>query len=297
MLLKIVFVCLLVFKGTFLMAQELRASVSVNSAKIQISNRQVFETLQKTLSEFINETKWTDKKVESNEQINCSFVITINEQSGNNYTGTIQVQSNRPVYNTSYTTPILNINDRSFKFRYNEFDQFLFNPVSFESNLVSTIAFYVYIILGVDSDTFSLNGGDDYLKMAQKIALQAQQSGIPAWQNQTGTQNRFMLIDNLLSPKHKIFREIMYNYHIKGFDIFTENKEQATYVISNNLIKFDRLYNVTMGNPIIRLFLDAKADEIVSVFSGDKLSLDTSKLKQILSRISPVNSDKWNKIN
>ena len=137
-------------------SQELNAFVTINTDKVQSSNKQVYETLEKSLIEFINEKQWTNKNYKQQERINCAFTIIVNEQSGNNFKATIQVQSTRPVYNSSYATPVLNINDTNFNFSYSEFAPLIFNPNNYESNLVSTIAFYVYTILGVDADTFAL---------------------------------------------------------------------------------------------------------------------------------------------
>ena len=156
----------------------------------------------------MNQKKWTDKTVKAQERINCAINIIITKRDNNTFEGSIQIQSTRPVYGTSYEAPILNIRDNDFNFKYNEFDQFIYNPTRFDSNLISMITFYVYVILGVDADTFALNGGDTYLKEAENVTLQAQQSGLSAWSNQVGVQNRFQIIDNLLSPGLKQFRTV-----------------------------------------------------------------------------------------
>jgi len=205
-------------------SQELNCKVSINFDQVQGSNRQVFTTLQTSISEFVNQKKWTDKTVKAQERINCAINIIITKRDNNTFEGSIQVQSTRPVYGTSYESPILNIRDNDFNFKYNEFDQFIYNPTRFDSNLISTITFYVYLILGADADTFAINGGDAYLKQAENVTLQAQQSGLSAWSNLVGVQNRFQIIDNLLSPGLKQFRTAMYNYHRKGFDELAENK-------------------------------------------------------------------------
>ena len=181
--------------------------------------------------------------------------IIITKRDNNTFEGSIQVQSTRPIYGTSYESPILNIRDNDLNFKYNEFDQFIFNPTTFDSNLISTIAFYVYVILGADEDTFALNGGEKYLRQAENVMLQAQQSGLAAWSNQVGVQNRFQLIDNLLSPNLKQFRNAMYDYHRKGFDEMAENKLKGKGAIENAIISLDRLYNKVIGNPLLRTSL------------------------------------------
>jgi hypothetical protein len=278
-------------------SQELNCQVSINFDKIRGSNRQVFTTLETAVSEFVNQKKWTDKTVKAQERINCAINIIITKRDNNIFEGSIQIQSTRPVYGTSYETPILNIRDNDFNFKYNEFDQFIYNPTRFDSNLISMITFYVYVILGVDADTFALNGGDTYLKEAENVTLQAQQSGLSAWSNQVGVQNRFQIIDNLLSPSLKQFRTTMYKYHRNGFDEMAENNTKGKAAIENSLISLDRLYNKVIGNPLLRLFFDAKADEIVNLYSDGPNTRSKQRLLVVLQKISSNNSSKWRKIN
>ena len=278
-------------------SQELNCQVSINFDQIRGSNRQVFTTLETAISEFVNQKKWTDKTVKAQERINCAINIIITKRDNNTFEGSIQIQSTRPVYGTSYEAPILNIRDNDFNFKYNEFDQFIYNPTRFDSNLISMITFYVYVILGVDADTFALNGGDTYLKEAENVTLQAQQSGLSAWSNQVGVQNRFQIIDNLLSPGLKQFRTTMYEYHRNGFDEMAENNTKGKAAIENSLISLDRLYNKVIGNPLLRLFFDAKADEIVNLYSDGPNTRSKQRLLVVLQKISPNNSAKWRKIN
>ena len=277
-------------------SQELNAFVTINTDKVQSSNKQIYETLEKSLTEFINEKQWTNKNYKQQERINCAFTIIVNEQNGNNFKASIQVQSTRPVFNSSYASPILNINDTNFNFRYTEFAPLIFNPNTYDSNLVSTIAFYVYTILGVDADTFALKSGTNYFKKAENIMLQAQSSGESGWQNQIGKQNRFALIDNLLSSKFTPLRTIFYDYHRNGFDNFAKNKDTAKETIEKNIISLDKLYNITIGNYMIRVFLDAKGDEISNVFSDGKPTSNTQQMLSVLNKIAPTYKDKWKKI-
>lgn len=277
-------------------SQELNCLVNINYEQIQGSNRQVFETLQTALTEFINQTKWTGRVVQTEEKVDCAMNIIITKRENNTFTATLQVQSTRPVYGTSYSSPLLNLKDNDFTFRYNEFDPLFYNRNSFDSNLISTIVFYVYVILGVDADTFARNGGDFELKEAQNVMLQAQQSGISSWQNVVGKQNRFLLIDNLLAPKLKLYRNLMYDYHIKGLDNFANNKEFAKQTIEDSVLKMQNLFNKTVGNYLIRLFFDAKADEIVNVYSNGPRTRNADRLTTTLRRISPNNNPKWRNI-
>ncbi|MCD8413233.1 DUF4835 family protein [Tenacibaculum finnmarkense] len=279
-----------------LQSQELNALVTINTDKIQSSNKQVYQTLQKSITAFINETQWTTKTFKQQERINCAFTIIISEQNSNNFTASLQIQATRPVYNSSYATPILNINDTNFNFKYSEFAPLIFNPNTYDSNLVSTIAFYVYTILGIDADTFALKGGTDYFKTAENVMLQAQSSGESAWQNKIGKQNRFALIDGFLSSKFSPLRTIFYEYHRKGFDNFSADKELAKQTIQKNVIALEKLHNISIGNYMIRVFLDAKADEISNVFSDGKPAKNTQKMLSVLNKIAPTYKDKWKTI-
>ena len=278
-------------------SQELNCQVTVNFDQVSGSNRQVFTTLETAISEFVNQKKWTDKTVKSQERINCAMNIIITKRDNNTFEGSIQIQSTRPVYGTSYETPVLNIRDNDFNFKYNEFDQFIYNPTRFDSNLISTIVFYTYIILGVDADSFALNGGETYLKEAENVTLQAQQSGLAAWSNQVGVQNRFQMIDNLLSPGLNQFRSVLYSYHRKGLDELTGDAKIAKQSLENTIITLDRLFNKVIGNPLLRLFFDAKADEIVNLYSDGPNTRSKQRLLAVLQKISPNNSSKWRKIN
>ena len=278
-------------------AQELNCLVTVNSDKISGSNRQIFKTLESSISEFINQKKWTNRTVKPQERVNCAITIIVNSKTSNSFEASIQIQSTRPVYGTTYSSPVLNTRDNNFTFRYNEFDPLVFNPTTYDSNLVSTLVYYVYIILGLDADTFALNGGQEELKQAQNVMLLAQQNGGSAWANQVGKQNRFTLIDDLLSSKLKDFRAILYRYHRKGFDELTKDKRIGKQTVEDAILQLRNLHNKTIGNGLIRLFFDAKADEIVSLYSEDPATSNQDRLIETLQRISPTNNSKWRKIN
>ncbi len=293
--LVVLFIFMLAFTTTN--AQELNALVTVNSDQISGSNKQVFTTLQTSLSEFINQKKWTNNNFKTQERISCAFTITINKQvNSNRFEASIQVQAARPVYGTSYTTPIININDLDFNFKYDEFQPFNYNETVFESNLISTIVFYVHVILGVDADTFKLNGGNSYYQKAKNVLLLAQQSGGSGWADEVGKQNRYALIDNLTSAKLIGFKNVLYTYHRLGMDVFSKDENNAKSTIERAVLQLEELHNVTIGNPIIRFFLDAKADEIATIFSEGPRTSNASKMQNLLQRISPTNNDKWQKI-
>ena len=293
---KIAVFLIVLFSVFSLNGQELNCLVTVNSDQIAGSNKQVFSTLQQALNEYINQTEWTDRVVKPEERVNCAMTIIITARNNNNFTATLQVQSTRPVYGSSYASPILNIKDKDFNFKYNEFDPLIYNKNSFDSNLVSTIFFYANIILGLDADTFAMNGGKKELEEAQNAMLQAQQSGLAAWQNVVGKQNRYVLIDNLLSPKLKEYRRVLYTYHLKGFDELISSKPTAQQRIENSVISLEGLYNKTVGNYLIRLFFDAKSDEIVSMYSEQTKTRKKQRLIEVVRKISPNNNAKWRKL-
>ncbi len=292
---KIVQIVIALFAVIQLNAQELNCTITVNSDKIPGSNKQIFNTLQTSLSEFVNQNRWTNFNYKPQELINCNLTLTILEQSGSDFKGHIQIQSSRPVYNSTYLTPVFNFKDDNFSFQYTEYEPLQFNENSFESNLVSVISFYVYTILGMDADTFSLNGGTSYFTKAQDILVLAQQSGYVGWNQNDGAKTRFTLIDNMLSPTYDMFREAMYNYHLNGLDMMSRDTKEAKQAIFKVVENLKTIYDARPNAFLLRVFMDSKADEIVDVFSGGP-RFDTSKLKDDLLRISPLNASKWEAI-
>ncbi len=291
-------VFLVFFMMTFVVkSQELNCLVTVNADKISGSNKQIFKTLENSIKEYINQTKWTNRTVKNEEKIDCAITIIINSQNNNRFKASIQVQSTRPVFGSTYSTPVLNLKDDEFDFKYSEFDPLIYNTTSFDSNLVSTLVFYVHIILGLDADTFKKYSGEKELKEAEKVMLNAQQSGIASWSNQVGKKNRFLLIDNLLSSRLKGFRNALYNYHRLGLDYFSSDKKKGKTSIEKALISLNNLHNKTIGNYLLRIFFDAKSDEVVRIFSGGTKTRNQQRLLQTLRKISPNNNSKWKKIN
>lgn len=276
-------------------SQEINCNVVVNAQLTGNENLQIFKTLEKQLNEFVNKTVWTNKKFAPQELIECSMVINVTGQTSDNFNASIQVQSARPVYGSSYTTPVYNINDKDFTFKYLEFQNLIYNPNQFQSNLVSVLAFHVYMILGLDADTFKLNGGDTYFKQAQNIVNYSQQEGFSGWKLEDGLQTRFVFADNILSPTYKVFREVLYDYHRLGLDTMSENDKQAKAEVANAIVKMDALHRQRPNSLLARTFFDAKADEIEQIFSGGP-NVDISELTAILNKVAPMHSSKWRNI-
>ena len=275
-------------------AQELNCTVTVNAQKLTNVNQSVFKTLETALNEFVNRTQWTSQTFKQNEKINCSMYITISSNNSDQFVATIQVQSSRPIHNSSYASPILNFNDKDFSFKYAEFESLNYNPTAFESNLVSVISFYSYVILGMDADSFVVESGNTYFETAQNISNVAQQSGYKGWTQADGNQSRYFLINDLLSPTFREVRQTMYDYH-NGLDLMNQDLKASKEKIKKSLLNLSKL-NATRPNAFLtRVFFDAKSDEIVSIFSGGP-TISITDLVDNLNRISPLNSSKWSSI-
>ena len=281
----------LLFSFGLTQAQQLNCTVTVDSQKLSVTNQQVFKTLQTSISEFVNKTDWTGQTVKQNEKINCSMYITVSSNNSDQFTATIQVQSSRPIFNSSYSSPVLNYNDKDFNFRYIEFENLIFSPTTFDSNLVSVLAFYSYMILGMDADTFVSESGNSYFEIAQNISNVAQQGGSKGWSQADGNQNRYFLINDILSPAFKQIRQTMLDYHV-GLDVMNQDLKASKEKVKGSLIDLAKL-NASRPNAFLtRVFFDAKSDEIVSIFSGGP-SITISDLVDNLNKISPLNSSKW----
>lgn len=269
--------------------------VTVNSDQVGQTNQQIFRTLERSLGDFINKSKWTDRVYGENERVNAQMFITVTQYESDRFEANLQVQSSRPVYNTAYETTVFNYKDNDFDFQYQEFEPLVYNPNSFDSNLVGVMAYYVYIILGLDADTFALQGGDEYYRLAQNIVTQAQGTNFAGWAQETGERTRFELVDNLLSNTFREYRIAMYNYHRKGLDVLADNNSTGKQVIAGSLRLFETLIKRRPNAFLIQTFFDAKAEEILNVFS-DGPKVDMVKLKENLNKVAPFYSSTWNEI-
>lgn len=278
----------------FTHAQELNCTVTVNTEKLSNANQQVFKTLQTSLSEFVNQTQWTNRLYKQNEKINCSMYITVSSNNSDQFTATIQVQSSRLIYDSTYSSPVLNFNDKDFNFSYTEFQPLIFNPAEFESNLVSVVSFYSYIILGMDADTFLPIGGNSFFEIAQNIANVAQQSGNKGWSQSDGNTSRYYLVSDLLAPVYNDIRQSSLQYH-SGLDGMTQDMKAAKEKIKLALLNIGKLNAIKPNAFMTRVFFDAKSDEIASIFSGGP-NIPITDLVESLNKTSPLNSSIWAKI-
>jgi hypothetical protein len=286
----------LVFFTQFGWAQELQATVSINYQQVSNGNPQLFANLEKQVKEFLNTTKWTDKQFNDIEKIECNFFINITSYNSNNFEATLQVQSSRPIFNSTFSAPIVNINDKNFSFRFIEFEAMVYDQNSFNSNLVSVLAYYANLIIGMDMDSFALKGGTKYLGIASNIVNVAETSGYKGWSQTEGTNNnRNFLISDLLSATFLPYRTAMYQYHRLGLDTMADDLLKSKEAIANSISTLAEIQKVRPNSLLARTFFDAKADDIVSIFAEGP-RMDNAKLLETLQRISPLNSQKWNKI-
>jgi hypothetical protein len=272
-------------------SQELNCTVTINTDQLANTNQQVYKTLQTSLGEFVNQTSWTGQVFKQNEKINCSMYIIISSNNSDQFVATIQVQSSRVIHNSTYASPVFNFNDKDFSFRYTEFENLIFNPAEFESNLISVVSFYSYMILGMDADSFMPMAGDSYFETAQNIANVAQQSGNRGWSPSDGNQSRYFLITDLVSPTYSEVRQSAYMYH-SGLDMMPNDLKAAKEKIKSSLLNLGKLNAIKPNAFLTRVFFDAKSDEIVSIFSGGP-SISITDLVEVLNKTSPLNSSKW----
>ena len=276
-------------------AQELNAQVIVNSDLVNQTNQQIFKTLEQSLNEFINTQVWTNQELLNQEKITCSFVLNLSNYNNDQFEATLQVQSQRPVFDSNYDTPIMNFLDRDIIFSYQEFQPLFFNKSSFESNLVSLLSFYAYVIIGLDSDTFVEKGGSIYYEQALQVLNLAQVTSRKGWKPSDGTRNRFWLIDNLRANTFREYREALYAYHRYGLDQMTSAPLEGKEAIMKAIIQLEALFLRRPNAFLLQVFFDAKVEEIVNLFKeGPKV--DFKKTEIVLKKIAPFFGSRWKQI-
>jgi hypothetical protein len=286
----------LIFSASFINAQELNFQVSVSTPGMSETERQIMQTLRGDLREFINQTNWTGYQFETRERIEASIQITIEERlGGDDYRANIQVQSRRPIYNTSYDSPIFNHRDRDVQFRYREHDPLEYADNAFLSNLTSMIAYYVYIVIGFDFDTFAPLGGTPYFEKAQQIVNQAQNTPEVGWKSFESQRNRYWLIENIMNARYRQMRQAMYAYHRLGFDTMTDNIDLGRAEVLTALEMLQRAYRERPNTLLMQVITTAKSDELVNLFSGAP-AMEQNKAIEILTEIDPSNSAKYRRI-
>lgn len=292
---KYIILILFVFISAVVKSQELLANVIVNHQQVQSSDDYIYNSMKKSFMEFLNNRKWTGDKYKLEERIECSFFVTINSRSGNSFSGSLQVQSGRPIFGTSYKSTMFIVNDNDFDFTYVDQQPLDFNNNEFTSNLTAVLAYYVYAILGFDYDSFGKEGGTKYFTKAFEITTLSANGGGSGWKSTDGSQNRYWLMENINNGAFKNFRDCLYKYHREGFDVMKSNKKQGEYSIYKALLALEAVHKRQPSSYLLQVFFNAKSDEVVNVFKNAS-DQQKQKLVPLLIKIDPGNTKKYNKI-
>ncbi len=278
-------------------AQELNCQVQVLAPQIQGTNeKRILENLQKAIFEFMNNTKWTNDIISTEERIVCTMVLTVSEKNGDNCKGNLSIISQRPIYKSSYPScNLINHNDPDIQFNYIEFQPLDFSMANHISNLTSILAYYSYVILALDYDSYALNGGTPYWQRAQTIVSNAQNAPEKGWRSAESTKNRYWMVDNMLHPIFAPLRECMYKYHRLGFDVMYSDVGGGRAQVMEALLSLEKIHDQRSLSWPLQLFFNAKKDEIVKLFSGG-LTEEKTKLVPVLQRIDPGNGINYQRI-
>ncbi|MBQ2338129.1 MAG: DUF4835 family protein [Prevotella sp.] len=280
-------------------AQELQAKVTINHSKVQGTDASVFDNLQQQLEQFINGTQWTSLQFQKNERIVCNFNITVtkHDPATNLFTCTATIQANRPVYNSSYTTTLFNIQDRDFNFEFAQFDQLNFNEETIDNQLVALIGYYSLLIIGLDLDSFSPNGGEDVLQRCMNLTNNAQNMNFTGWKAFENSRNRFAIINDYLEGAMQPFRKLQYDYYRTGLDEMANNAERGrtniTSALENDLKKAHEDRPMSM---LPQIWTDYKKDELANIYKGKGTQKEKQSVYDILFRINASQNNSWEQI-
>ncbi len=291
-----IFFILLLLSGS-LKAQELNFTVNINADVVQTTERGIFDEMKVTFERFLNDTKWTQDRFKQDERIKGSLLLTIQDQpSIGRFTANAQIQVIRPVYGSTYETLLLNFADRDWDFQYTPSQPIIFNENNFTSNLSSLLAFYAYVALGLDYDSFSVMGGEDHYETALNIVNNAQNSGRTGWGQFQSRRNRYWLIENLkINNQYQPIREAIYDYHRYGLDVFQETPDESREVFFETIKALQKINRIIPNSILIIAFLDAKSDEITNVFSKGDMNLRREVYNELL-KLDPTRRSKYQKI-
>jgi Domain of unknown function (DUF4835) len=298
---KYYLIIFLVLLPVIINAQELNCNIQISAQRIQGSNRQVFESMQKDLFEFMNNTVWTNHIFNYAERIDCNILINLTDQlSADEFKGTIQIQLSRPVFNTTYSSTLLNFIDNNFQFKYVEFQPLEFDPSTYKSSLISVLAYYTYMVLGFDYDSFAPMGGTEFFQMAEKIVTNAQNAPEPGWKPYDGSRNRnrYWLVKNVLDKEYEGVRQFIYEYYINGLDKMESKAPEARTSMVESLKLIQDVYR-KKPDPfmyLVQVVMDAKSDELINIYSA-AFPEEKGRAVEILTEIDPANKAKYEKIN
>lgn len=284
--------CLL-FQGPYILkGQELRCEVDVRAQEVEQTNRQIFQTLKRQIQEFMNGQTWTNEKFGSREKIECSIIINISEKNKKQFKASGRVKSSRPIYGSDYSTTLLNIVDKEFNFEFRRNQNLNYIEGSFGSNLSSMLAFYAYLIIGFDFDSFSENGGDPYFQKAENIVSTAQSSSYDGWKSSGKDRNRNNLLSQVRGPRFQDFRLAIYQYHRKGLDIMHKDTEKGRKSIFTSLKQIEKVNESEPNSYLLDVFFSAKQEEIANIFSKAP-SDQKSQVIKMLSKLDPSNLNEY----
>ena len=280
-------------------SQELEAKININHSKIQGTDASVFDNLKQTLEQFVNEREWTALQFQKNERITCNFNITVDKyvQEENRFECSATIQANRPVFNSAYTTTIYNNTDKSFQFTFAQFDQLNFNEESVDNQLTALFAYYAYLIIGIDLDTFSPMGGTDVLQRCMYLVNNAQDLGFPGWKSFEDSRNRFAIINDYLDEALKPFRQLQYDYYRKGLDEMANNVERGRTEVTT-AIETD-LKQAHEDKPLSllpQIWTDYKKEELANIYKGKGTQKEKESVYDILFSINASQNNSWEKI-
>lgn len=298
---KFVLSCLIFLSALFsVRGQELNCQVSIiNDARLEITSveKEIFEQLKQTIYDMMNTTQWTKDKFKVEERINCNIQLQINSiPKPGTYSGSLQVQSSRPAFNSSYNTTVFNFQDDDITFEYSRNAALIYAPNQYRDNLTSILAFYAYFVIGMDYDSFSLKGGTSYFNEAQQIVSNAQASSFPGWKsNESGKRNRFYLVDNILHQLFEPLRECNYEYHRKGIDMLYDNKVAGRKAMYEALNKLNKVVATRPNSINLLNFVQAKQVELKNLYADAEVK-DKNEIVNLLKRLDPANANKYQEI-
>lgn len=289
--------CMLLTAGS-LSAQELQAKVNINHSQIQGTDASIFDNLQQTLEQFVNERQWTALQFQKNERINCSFNITVTkyDRDNNRFSCTALIQANRPVYNSAYTMTLYNVSDKNFDFEFAQFDQLNFNDETIDNQLTALFAYYAYLIIGIDLDSFSPMGGTEVLQQCMNLVNNAQDLGYAGWKAFEDSRNRFAFINDYLEESLKPFRQLQYDYYRNGLDEMANNAERGRTNITAALDNLKKAHDNKPLSLLPQIWTDYKRDELANIYKGKGTQKEKESVYEMLFAINAAQSNAWENI-
>lgn len=295
---RIILAAIALMLSSVVTAQELNCKVKILHSQVQGTNTSVFETLEAALNEFMNNRSWTELQFSEVERIECTFNITIKtyDVEENRFTGELLFQSSRPVFNSAYNTTVFSMKDNDFSFTYKEFDQLDFNENMLDNNLTAMLAYYAYLIIGMDLDTMSPLGGTDILRKAELVVNNAQSMSEPGWKTFDDPKNRHGIINDYLESSMEPFRQLQYKYHREGLDEMSNNVDRGRNAITEAIAMLNEAHKNKPLSMLPQIFTDYKRDEIVNIYSGHGTAKEKEEVYNILSELNASQNRQWQKI-